>query len=123
MQMRHEITHMRIVHCCLRLGFPGLDGRGVVGKKADDIDLGQIAKFGAAQILEFATEYKVEELFAVRGHELPIQGCGGPVAVSRQSFCMFDKTMKKLPVICFKHFLCASPLPAAREFAPCFGCR
>ena len=31
--------------------------------------------------------------------------------------------MKKLPVICFKHFLCTSPLPAAREFAPFFGCR
>jgi hypothetical protein len=42
-------------------------------KKADDIEFPQIAKFGATQILELAPEYKVEELFAVRGHELPIQ--------------------------------------------------
>jgi hypothetical protein len=62
--------------------------------KADDIELRQIAKFGATQILELATEYKVEELFAVRGHELPIQDFFGPAAVPRQKLFMFLETGK-----------------------------
>ena len=74
MQMCHEIAHMGIVHRCLRLGFPSLRRRRVVGKDTDHIKFGQIAEFGAAHFLEFATEYEVEKLFAVRGHELPLRG-------------------------------------------------
>src|ERR1700730_18011533 len=33
----------------------------------------RIAGFRGAPILEFATEYKVEKLFAIRGHELPVR--------------------------------------------------
>ena len=60
MQMCHEIAHMGIVHRCLRLGFPSLRRRRVVGKDTDDIEFGQIAEFRAAQVLEFAPKYKVE---------------------------------------------------------------
>ena len=96
MHMRHEIAHMRIVHGCLRLGFPGLHRRRIVGIKTDDIELGQIAKFGAVQILEFATENKVEKLLAVRRHELPSQKCWRPSGQFCPTHCIW-KPPKSFP--------------------------
>jgi hypothetical protein len=66
MQVRHEITHLGVIHRRLRLGPPGGDGRGMVRKQTDDVDLIEIFKLYVIQIFEFAAENKMEELFLWR---------------------------------------------------------
>jgi hypothetical protein len=70
MEMGNKIAYMRVVHGGLRLGLPGPQRRRIVGKKADDVDLRQVAKFPAAQTREFAAKDEVEKLFALLRHEL-----------------------------------------------------
>jgi len=75
-------------------------------KKADDIDLGQIARKNSVPLKSLSRHRnKVEELFAVVVMSFPIQGCGGPVSRFPSSFCIvLIKQMKKLPGHLFQAF-------------------
>lgn len=64
MEVRHKIAHMGIVYGRQRLGLPGLMGRGVIGKHANEVDIAEIAELGPFEIDKFASEDKVKELFA-----------------------------------------------------------
>ena len=42
-QMRHEITHLRVIDARLRLRPPRRNGGGMIGKQADDFDFIEIS--------------------------------------------------------------------------------
>lgn len=74
--MGHEITHMGIIDRFLSLGFPGLKRRLIVGENAHNVDLGQVAELGAAQISELTAKDEMEELLALCCHGLPVWNAG-----------------------------------------------
>lgn len=62
--MRHEVTHMGIVHGGECFCLPGLMGRRIIGKYADNVDIVEVAELGALEIDEFASKYEMKKLFA-----------------------------------------------------------
>lgn len=60
--MGDEIAHVGIVHCPLRIGFPGGEGGLVVGKNPDDMDLRHIAEDIALRIDKLTAEDKMQSL-------------------------------------------------------------
>lgn len=63
MKVSHKITHLGVIDASLRFAPPSRHSRGVVRIKSDELDLIEVFEFGAAQILKFAAEYKMEKLF------------------------------------------------------------
>ena len=62
MQVGDVIARLRAVDRLLGLGAPGSLGAGVVGEKADDVELLGIAKFVAFERFQFAAEHQVQAL-------------------------------------------------------------
>lgn len=62
MQVNDEIAHQRVVDGALRRALPRRVRRLVIGKDADDVETRQIAEFVTVEILELATENKMQQL-------------------------------------------------------------
>ncbi len=62
MQMDDEVPRLRPVNRSLRLGFPSIVRRLVVGEYADDIETRQIAEPQRIHRFQLATEYKMQKL-------------------------------------------------------------
>ena len=62
MRVQDEVAGMRIVHCALRSGFPGIMRVGVIGIGADKIDVGEALEGGFIRIHQLAANDEVKEL-------------------------------------------------------------
>gem|GEM_PF-6938859 len=65
MHVDDEIARLRIIDGPLGGAAPSLEGTGIIGKDANDVETREVFEFNLArQILEFPAKYEVEELFA-----------------------------------------------------------
>ena len=63
MQMDDEITPVGVVDAALCRRAPSLEGGGVVGKDADDVERRRIGEHGLARVGQLAAEHEMEEMF------------------------------------------------------------
>src|SRR4051812_5732884 len=79
--MHDEISHMRVVHCLLRLGLPGRIGGRIIRIDADEIELVQILEVDCVELAESAAKYEMEQLLGGclrHGSSLASPGSGLP---------------------------------------------
>ncbi len=66
-QVDDEVAHVGVVDRCLRLAAPGALGAVVIGKDADDVDLGGIAEFVGVEVFQFAALLQMQQLSSFMG--------------------------------------------------------
>src|SRR5260370_25863880 len=67
MEMNDEMAGLRAVDGGLRLGAPRARSARVIGKDADHVDLGGVAKFIGIEAFQLAAEYEMQELLGLLG--------------------------------------------------------